>query len=356
MKKFILAAMMVLAMALMMVPTVSAQSELCFDLSADDCAIVQGAYETTNSLSSFQQDFSIDFSTTGLGEIAAMLGAPIGDLTFNVSGSGPFALTGDNTNPVVMSMDMMVSASGLMPLDGVEVPFAITDGFMYLPGEGEIIGIPLDPEAAEGLAGMAGGLGLPVDPGTALEGAEALPAPATFGDIFGDMGDTSGAAALAPYVSYVRLPDSDMMGQTVYPFEFTLDLAALLNSPEIQEALGAAGEMAGDDPTVGLILGLLPAVLADANADIIVTQYVGADDNFIHGLDFGLDLSLDLGPLLSTGEEMQEMPLDVNMMFQVDISEINSEVSVAAPEGARQLTPDEVNELFAPTGPGMDGG
>lgn len=348
MKKRFLALLMVAVFAVAMVPTVSAQEDDgCFGLNPDDCAVIQTAYANLDSVTSFNQTFSIDVSVTGLEAIAG--GAPDVPeaLTFSVTGSGPFALLGEGDVPVAMSLPMVVNASGLFPepLVDVAVPFVITEGVLYTLGDGEVIGIPLDAELLGELGGDAlGGLGLPLDPADALGGLGEAGAPADLGALFGDMG---GMGDLSAYTSYLR--DGDV-------FTFNLDVAALLNSPEIQQALTAAGGLAGDDPNLQMGLALLPALLAGVQSDMVVTQTVDPELNIVDEVTFSLDFAIDLAMLLGSGSTEGEAPppIEISLDFAVAIDQINGDFTYPVPEGARVLTPEELEEMGG--GLGLPGG
>ncbi|GAB4527330.1 MAG: hypothetical protein OHK0046_45020 [Anaerolineae bacterium] len=357
MKKMILVSLLVLVIAVL-VPAASAQEAGagCFNLSADDCALLQSASANTNTVTSFMQNFSIDFAVGGLESFDPTLPA----ITFNVSGTGPLTFTPDNPLvPFSMALDMVVNASGLMdaPLENAEVPFALVADTLYTTGNGELIGIPLNEETLN-LGDAAAAFGVPVNPQDLLGGEG--DAPTNLGELFGfgDMNMNPSGTDLSPYIDYVRLPDEDMMGQTMYPFQFTVDLTSLLNSPEFTQFMGMVGGLAGDDPNVQQGLALLPMLLGGVESDMVITQWVGADDNFIHKLTFDLSGALDLAFL--TGGASAEgapaiPPITLDLVFDVEISDINSEFVIAAPEGARILSPEEIQGLMGSV-PGVGAG
>lgn len=354
---FVLAVML---LALSMVPfAANAQADTCFNLSPEDCAIISdAAANSQQNITSFVQDFGLTVTGANL-EVLAMLlpGAP-GSFTLTANGSGPFAFTPDDmTSPIVMDLPMVFDVDGMT----MEFPLTIANGFVYFPMGGELVGVPL--EAAGEVE--AGGVGA-----DDLLGEN----PANLAELLG-MDPAAAAGALNPsgtdtsaYVNYVRLADGDIMGQTAFPFEFTLDITALLNSPEFQQALGMLGGLLGgmggegmeEDPTTDMVLQLLPLILSGVESDMAVTQYVGADDNFIHRIEFELNFAIDLGVLMGTGagaggDTPQMPPLELGVDFWVELSDINAPVEVAAPEGARELSPEEAEALFDEAG-GMLGG
>lgn len=347
--KRILAVVLVLMLALSIAPLAGAQDAGCFNLSAEDCEIINGASMNTRTITSFNQDFSINFTVSGL-EVLAMLAPELPSaLEFSVAGSGPLVVNpGNAENPIELGLDMVVNAfDGTNALENVELPFIITDGVVYTLGNGEIIGIPVE-NADDAELPLVGG----IDTDMTLNNIGDL-----LGDDFDGLLNPSGTdlGSFGDALNYVRLADESMMGQTMYPFQFLIDVDAVLNSPEILGVLNQAGGLLGDgaeaDPMTAMALQLIPTLLAGVESDVMVTQYVGADDNFIHRLTFDLNFAIDLGVLAGgaaggAGSGAQIPPLAVDLTFDVSLSDINSSFDVVAPEGARILSEEEVNDLF----------
>lgn len=345
---FVLAVML---LALSMVPfAANAQGDTCFNLSPEDCAIIEGASANSTSITSFVQDFGLTVTGSGL-ELLAILDPTLpAAFTLTVNGSGPFAVTPDDpTTPVVMALPMSLDLDGMT----MEFPLTIANGFVYFPLGGELVGVPL--EAAEDVE--AGGIGaddlLGENPGNLGELLGIDPAMAA-GALNPSGTDTAG------FVDYVRLADAEVAGQTAFPFQFTLDITALLNSPEFQQLFGMLGGLLGGaegaDPNTDMVLQLLPMILSGVESDMVVTQYVGADDNFVHRIEFVLNFAIDLGVLMGApgGDAPTTPPLSLGVDFWVEISDINAPVSVAAPEGARELSAEEAEELFGELGGALD--
>lgn len=335
---------LVFVLALALVPSVSAQEAGCFDLPQEDCAIINSASVQSGDITSFVQDFSITLTASGLETLGMMLPGIPPEITFEVTGVGPFAFTPDAEIPVALSLDMSIDTDfGEEPIVG-EFPFAIVGGYVYIPGDGEVIGIPVDAEDATGALSGLGLEGLGIDP-TTLD-AEAVD-PASLGELLG--GDPTELAValegLAQYVNYVRLADEDLMGMTVYPFEWSLDLTALLQSEEFNQLVQMAGGLAGEDPTTQQLLTLVGPLLQGLESELVITQSVGAEDNYIHEIDMYLPLTLDISPLLG-GEPGSMAPIDVEFNFNVVVSEINSAPAAVAPEGARLLSEEEAEALM----------
>lgn len=296
----------------------------CFNLAGTaDCELLQGAIANTEAnLTSFNMNFAIDATVTGL----AALQPGIGDITFSVAGEGPFVFTGEGQAPFAMALDMTVNAN-----DGtntIETPasFAIVDDVVYFqnPEDGAWMGMSI-----EDAMSASGGAGLPVDP-SALAGGEI---PGVDDEMMGQlMGVLLPIVTAVPnYGGYERGADVD--GLAV--FTYTLDLSGLLQdeavAAAITEALAAAAE---ENP----MLGMVPMLLPGFGGDVTVTRYVDAESNFVVGLDFGLNLTLDLNAMVPSSSEAPSLdPVAITLDFQVELSELNSAVAPVAPEGATMM-------------------
>jgi len=306
MKRRILFVTLILALMLSLIPAVTAQ-DLCFGLSAEDCAAIDEATMTTlTTANSFNMDFSIDFAVTG---------TPDGDFNFDLTGSGPLAIdmmAGEGSIPVNMDLTMDVAFDGMGENGSGTVGFMIVDGIAYVnPGDGSWMGVDIlqameDPSVTGGLpvdpAALAEGdfSGLPVDPTAFMGVAESLPA----------LLEIPGA------ITYVRNGDV---------FSFDLDFAAIAASPEFADILAQAGEAAGDDSIAPMAM-MIPMFLNSGTINITQTVTDGA----VTGLTFATNA------VVNTGEEGVP-PVTVDLLFTVNVSDINAEFSFAAPEGAEMV-------------------
>lgn len=346
MAKRLTAIVLVFLLALSIAPLVSAQDSTCYNLSAADCETINSATANTYTMTSFNQTFSIDLNVTGL-EVLAMLSPEIpASISFSVDGSGPFVILPGAEVPVELALDMTVNAAmGADSISDLSVPFALVGDYMYIPGNGETLGLPIAALNEQGDVPVVGS----VPTGTDVT---------DFGSLFGltamstDSLNPSGTD-LSAYFDYVRLPDESMMGQTMYPFQFSVDVTAILNSPDFMSMvnslsglMGASGAEA--DPTTSMMLQLLPTLLAGVDSSVQITQYVGASDNFIHKLTFDFGFAIDLGVLTggASADGSQVPPVNVDLTFDVELSDINQPLTVNTPANARLLSEEEARAFL----------
>ncbi len=338
MTKRIVVLLTLLAVMMGLVSAVSAQDAGCFNLSADDCAIINAASaNTAENANSFVQTYTIDFSVSGL----AMMG--MGDITFTLEGSGPFVFFPDaaaDALPFAMDQTMNVAFNDGTTDGAATIRFVIVDNVLYAqdPTTEAWVGVNLiDLMNSPEIAGS-----LPVNPADLMGGdMSALGDPAA---LLGGLGPDEMAAIDAMvntpgFLNYERLADEEGMGQALYPFSFTADFAPLFAS-EIFGAFmeGFTGGLTEADPSTAQMAMLLPILLENSTAVVNVTQWVGANDNFIHKLSFTVASDIDLSALMGasgTGTEME--PISINLVFTVDLTDLNAAPTVVAPEGAEMV-------------------
>ena len=342
MKTRFVALFLVVVLALSLTSVVSAQNPGCFDLSADDCAVIQTASANSNSITSFDMAFEIDIVASNLGVLQMFSPGLPEAATFNITGVGPFQFVPDSEVPVEMYLDMTVdidAGADMMQLSS-EFPFAITNGHLYGPFDpsGSIVGLPIDAEDLAGAAASAGaGAVVPMD---MMVGS--------IGDI---MGDTEGMgmalAGMEQYFTYIRGDDVDLMGMTASPFIFTIDVTSLLQSPEAMAVIEMAGGMAGDNPSVAGTMELIGPLLEAIVSEFSFTQYVVGD--MVQGLGSDLYFEIDLSPLMGAAPGSMQ-PIVVEVFFETVVTNMNTPFEISAPDGARELTPEEAESLMGALG------
>lgn len=333
MKSRFLVLFLALLLVFGLVPVVGAQGDTCYGLSADDCAILQAAEAKSGEITSFNlnYNFNLNANVSSLAAMGLMADPSEGILEVSSSGGGPIAWNPNAENPMdalQLALDVTASVLGGGTDESVDLSFVIVDGNFYIkdPDTGNWSGSSLETLAQSGglpfdLTAMLEGGG---DPSAMLEGAPGM----------GDMGDMD----MSAYIVQNRLADDNLMGQTMYPFQTTVDVGAFLNSPEFQNIMNSAMQSAaGTNPNVGMAAAMLPMVLAGSQATITVTQWVGAEDGYIHRMALLMNASVDLNALVSAaggGSDAPQLdPITVMLDLTVDLADINVPVTVTAPEG-----------------------
>jgi len=328
---FVLAFVLILSL----VPVVGAQSGECYGLSDADCQLMLDAEANSANMNAFNFSFDLDLSVD-----ASAIGAMTGEadaaakVAVKAAGTGAFMMA-DSADPMssfALKMDMAGSANDGTGDQSFDFSFVIKDGMIYImdPDSGQWMGMSMEDAMAMS--------DLPIDPSAMLSGG-ADPS-ALLGGMGGDMG--LGDMDMAQFVTQQRLGDESMMGQTMYPFQTTVDLAAMLNAPEVQQAITDAMTMAsgmggeGGGSEAAMIGMILPMILQNSSATIDVTEWIGADDMFMHKLALDVNASIDLSVLLSMGGDssMAMDPITVVLNFWVEMSDINGMVDITVPEGA----------------------
>lgn len=292
---------------------VSAQDP-CFGLAQADCDVINQANTNTfATVQSFYQNWSIEFSVTGL---------PDTTLTFNAQGEGPVVFDMMGAFPLVTDQKISVQANdGLQPIDA-QLGLVVVDGKLYVSDGSQWMGIDLvaaaqNPQALglpDNITGLLGG-----DAGSAMEDpttAALMGQADTLMPLLMDLGGTPGLA------KYERSGDN---------FTFTLDLLPALRNPSFGQVMQALGTSSPDVAQVAQLAQLLPMLLQ--NGVITTVQKLDAANNLVTGLVFTTDLSVN-GQMISS---QLTAPIVVKLVFTVDISNPNGTFDVVAPEGAQMM-------------------
>lgn len=346
MKSRIVTLLLALVLVLMLVPAVSAQGDpSCLGLSADDCTILQTATANSENITSFNISYKFNFGLTGL----SMLAPGTSDIVLTSDGGGPFAMdmammTPDNPFAgLQLAMDMNGSLNDGTSEQSGSFSFMIVDGNFYMqdPTSGQWAGVNLMELVNSGVLEQAG---LPITPEMlmgGMAGAEAgstdpMAALSMLG--LGDM-DPNSLMNIPGFITNARLADESMMGQTMYPFTTTIDMAPLFASPEFNQILSGVLETAGSsDPSMAQVGPMVAMLLQNSQLTISTGQWIGADDMFVHRFTLDINAVIDLSALMggagSTSNTAQLPPINFNMSLDVSLNDINAPVSVVAPEGA----------------------
>lgn len=306
----------------------------CFNLTEADCEVIVAAGDNMAALQSFAYDFDLSVTASGLEALALLLDVP-STLVLTASGDGEFVFGVDDM-PFYATFNITADATqDEQAVSPLTLNLTLVDGNLYLPANDEIVGVPFTAETIDALQ-------LPLDVGSLLPIDSLLNArPADFGtfimrDDLGTMLNPSGTP-ISGYSDFVRSGDD---------FVFTLDIKALLNSPDFARALMAAGGQAGDDPTVSFALQLLPTLLSEVESQATITQTV--TDGYISHLVFVFEFEIDLAALLSTAPrdpEAESNPIRLDVVFDLRPRDFNAVTDITAPENARILTVEELQAI-----------
>lgn len=345
MKSRIVTLLLALVLVLMLVPAVSAQADpSCLGLSADDCTILQTATANSENITSFNLSYKFNLGLSGL----SMLAPGTSDIVLTSDGGGPFAMdeammTAENPFAgLKLAMDMNGSLSDGTSEQSGSFSFVIVDGNFYMqdPTSGQWAGVNLMDLVTSGALEQAG---LPITPEMLMGGMAGANAGSTdpmealsmLG--LGDM-DPNSLMNIPGFITNARLADESMMGQTMYPFTTTIDMAPLFASPEFNQILNGILETAGSsDPSMAQVGPMVAMLLQNSQLTISTGQWIGADDMFVHRFTLDINAVIDLSALMGSGSgsnTAQLPPINFNMSLDVSLSDINAPVTVVAPEGA----------------------
>jgi hypothetical protein len=349
--------LLVFVLLLALVPVVGAQGGTdltCHQLSEADCAIVQTAMANSANMKSANIDFTMDFALGGLSTLGAMMGgtSPMGDVTMNVTGSGPLEEQLDAMPPAALSMDINASLNDGTTTQTGTVSLVVVDGVIYVQQEGgqwegatfEDVLKSLDPQTQGMLSGLLGGDITQLPQGSLTPGDLSSGNATALLEQLGLGPDTLDIVNIPGFITQTRQPDED----GTYVFQTVIDSAPLFAAPEFQQLLNTlVSEASTQDPSAAQVAMLIPMLLGGASINVQETQRIGADDTFLHGVELNLTASLDLSALMGaaggqTQGQMQIPPITLSLNFRVDLSDINGSFSIVAPEGAVMVDPADL--------------
>lgn len=321
--------MMVVFLIVAALPTYAQQVVPCYDLSAEDCAIVTNSTVATASLTGLSVDFEVDIAVTGLALAAALGSEPVEDIFINVVGSGDIDLSQGSP---AFAFDVAITNES--EAETVELSISLVEGAVYLTTPDGVVAFNLD-------ATTLAELGLPAD---FLDNT-----PATLGELL-MIEETASVAtpedmeALSPYITYARV-DDNASGDAV--FAFHLDITALLNSPEITEILGQLGGVAGDltggNEDAAMALAFLPMLISLVESEVGVEQAINAD-GYVTEFYTVFYLGADLGAFIAPDAGLD--PIEVAAEVAVGFSNFDAPNAIVAPADATFLTAEQVQQIF----------
>ncbi len=375
MKTRLLTPLLVLALILVLVPVKYAEgaeaAPECFNLSADDCALLLTAVAKTNTnISSFHQKFRVELALRGwLGQA----GGDANDFTFSAEGEGLFSSdpAAALQNPFAatsMALDMETKSVNGKQIFSVPLSIRYVDATSYWtdPLTGQWMGLSIEDAMTLGMLAMnmvtqmsqAPMVMAPMGQPHGGMGAVALPPSvvnllSSGGDLTSlglglmSLGMTVAVPAPAMVVNYERLDDVDMMGQSLAPFRLEMDLAPLLSSDQFRDSLAQALMAAGEstqDPNLLIVGQLVPEVLKNSSIKLSMTQWVGTEDQYVHKLAIDVETAVDLNALgLGAGAE----PATASLHFEVTLDQINQGVNITPPKNAVPINPSIFSAMLS---------
>jgi hypothetical protein len=304
----------VLVAMLALVPVLPALAQggtnpVCNGLSESDCAILESpAQNTVTSFVTPSWEIRLNFSD-GTQTVA-----------FSAKGSGGFSFT-DGQIVVHLVIDESSLEAPDTPSMSGSAEVIVTNDMAYVNYNGEWYGQAVTPEDLQSM-----GLGNVADLSGMMSGGVDLSS--TGIDLTGVLTTTRGA-------------DAESMGQKMADFNTSVDinglLTAVLSSPLLGEALGAAGG-AGDSLGLGgmtpedmQMMGMFLGPLL-AGTTISFEQWIGLDDSQIHMIKLDIPVSLDLSML---APEVGKITGEV--YFMSEVAAHNQPVEVTPPASYKPM-------------------
>jgi hypothetical protein len=303
----------VVALLVALVPAAAAQDQT-FGLSADDYALLTAANNNSSAASSYDYAFTLtaDLSSSGDAVNIALDGSGSFAEGFSMDVSGSIKASGD-TQPAQLSL-RVVGDSLFLSLDNGETWYGSTLDDLTSMG-GAMLGgaLPVDPEELasgdiSGLEAQVGGLG---DVMTGLDNLD----PASF-------------------ISMASAPADGGLVQ----FAINLDVAGLLNSPEMSQLMGAALMGAGGMGDMGAAaatpspqeLQMMGSMIGGmfSTATATLTQVVDPASQTVTQTTLAFALPLDM---------MGEAGDGVSLVFDISLSNYGAAAAVQAPASFEPL-------------------
>lgn len=322
----------------------------CLGLSEADCAIVTAANDNFPNVQSFSDNFAFSASITGADAVMGGMGNMAIDTNVSAEGSGTFAIDHSLMTEeapyagVSMSMDVTGQSNG----GSAPFSFVIVDGNFYIKDAetGAWKGSAISELASQDDMTM---FGMPM--GDMMSGDMTQ---------MGDMEHNpmlAGLLQLPGLLTQERLADETIDGANTAVFAYTLDLATLFSSPDVQKAVSdlmtqamAANSQAGANSQASSamaqqMMGMFPIILQSTTGSVTFKRWVGVDDQFVHKFELDVNGQIDLfGGAASTSSNVTPIPpIEVKLNLAVNLSNINATTAPVAPEGAT-IVP--ANELF----------
>lgn len=289
---------------------VSAQDSECLNLSAADCEYINTASANSAAAltTSFQQNFTFDFSVTGVPES--------GDIVIHVDGNGPVVANEDAPGGVPLDFAATINATsddGSGSTSNTTLEVRLVDGIVYFQD-------PSDNNAWKGVRLE--------DAMSAAEDNPMVPNPTTFdpASLGLDEATLTSIMALTEAEGFL---DYSRDGET---FTFTADVGALLKSTEWTEFTTEIAPKLQENPDTAqaaMMLGVLPMILSEGT--IKVVQVVDPSLNAVTEFSVLIDGTVNAG--MVSGDSSAD-PIVLSMAFNVKVSDVGGSFTIEAPADA----------------------
>jgi hypothetical protein len=348
MKTRLFVLLLVFVAALGILPAVSAQGTTqCFNLSADDCAIVTAAEANSANINSFNMNVNFTLNAD-LSALSALDPTTPSKVNVTLQGTGAFSKVTGGKIPFSVMGDFKLHVDAGQGAQDIPLSFVIANDNIYYkdPTDGSWKGMTADSlstmlSANPMTSMMSGAMTSSASGGTAATDATAALAAAGL-----KPEDLAAIMSVPGFIDYQRLPDDSGLQN----FALKIDLIKLLTSPEfskmMQSMMTAASTSNPSAAQSMQMMQMLPMLLQNATLNFTFTQSIGSDDKFLHKFALDGKLNLDLNQLMSAmggstgGSTTPTMgPVTADLHFDISLNDINSAVNITAPEGATMVTP-----------------
>jgi hypothetical protein len=333
----------------------TAMPVLCGDLSEADCAILTQSQAAMMSLSSAAFEFQADFNLTNIPDMP-------GAVAFGLVGNGAYSADPElmsmmpmdpaaMQDPVAMmgavvgllrSFDFDLSLTLNMPPEliaemGSDVPESITLQLRFADGLGYINFDTLAPLMGEDGAamGLAGWLGL--DIASLLEAVleqnpELFESMTVTGFDPSMYGQFSNLEMVEQYVTVARVDDGS--GDTA-TFEYTVDFATMMTSPEFQELMIQQMEMQGQALSEEeMQQGMAMSAAMLSNSTFYTTSTIDINTGYVVSTTVNMMFDFSaMAEVMPEEEELSELPA-FSFNFVLNSSQFNAVPEITEPEGA----------------------
>jgi hypothetical protein len=332
----------------------------CADLGEVDCTLLEDSSAAMLDLSSAGFSFALDMS---MNMPAPTRGQP-DSLSFSMEGSGAYALDrGMFPGAIFTPQDMTENLEQLPELFEQTLKAIEADANLTLFFSRELAaltGTPLPDKAGLSFRMVDGVAYINLDKMAELDTTGSVPRGwlgfevaefmrQTLDQQMGSLGSSLNMSPLSgfnnqeltnQFVTITRLADVDVSGQTAAVFESRYDMSAMMDAPEMQDAIRDAlqesfsnSEMTKQqvDQMVDQMMPMMTELYD--GFEMTTTQVIGLHDKFVHQGTLTLAWPFDMGSL--SGMRGQSLDLSFNLEYRLD--RFNDAAQIEAPPNAMMI-------------------